>query len=90
MMKKILVLTLGLLFTYGYTYAQMGCTNPDATNYDPSATIDDGSCNLPVGLPGCTNLAATNFNPMASFDDGSCTFDIIIPVDVPGCTNKRL
>lgn len=24
-----------------------GCTNPNATNYDPSATCDDGSCLLP-------------------------------------------
>ncbi len=24
-----------------------GCTNPDATNYNPTATLDDGSCILP-------------------------------------------
>ena len=24
-----------------------GCTNPDATNYNPAATLDDGSCILP-------------------------------------------
>ena len=23
-----------------------GCTNPNATNYDPAATVDDGSCIL--------------------------------------------
>ena len=23
-----------------------GCTNPNATNYNPNATIDDGSCQL--------------------------------------------
>ena len=24
-----------------------GCTNPKATNYNPNATVDDGSCQLP-------------------------------------------
>ncbi|WP_306641331.1 hypothetical protein [Sanyastnella coralliicola] len=24
----------------------LGCTNPDATNYDPNATVDDGSCRI--------------------------------------------
>ena len=28
----------------GYATAIEGCTNPAATNYDPSATLDDGSC----------------------------------------------
>ncbi len=28
-----------------------GCTNPDALNYDPSATLDDGSCILPTEQP---------------------------------------
>jgi hypothetical protein len=27
-----------------------GCTDPKATNHDPEATLDDGSCVLPVGL----------------------------------------
>ncbi len=30
-----------------------GCTDPDATNYDPSATKDDGSCTYP-SAPTCT------------------------------------
>ena len=25
-----------------------GCTNPNATNYDPNATVDDGSCIIPL------------------------------------------
>lgn len=28
-----------------------GCTNPSATNYDGSATEDDGSCIFEPGLP---------------------------------------
>ena len=28
-------------------YAQRGCTDPNATNYDPSAKVNDGSCMYP-------------------------------------------
>jgi hypothetical protein len=45
-----------------------GCTNPAADNYDPAATIDDGSCII----MGCTNPNAANYNPDATDDDGSC------------------
>ena len=49
-----------------------GCTDPTATNYDPNATTDDGSCTYAV--PGCTDPAATNYDPNATVDDGSCTY----------------
>jgi agmatine/peptidylarginine deiminase len=45
------------------------CTDVNACNYDPLATIDDGSCEL----AGCTDETACNFNPNALCDDGSCT-----------------
>ena len=50
-----------------------GCTNPTATNYNPLATIDDGSC---IGglTPGCCDPTATNFDPLATCDDGSCEY----------------
>lgn len=52
-----------------------GCTDPLATNYNPAATVDDGSCTYPpVPVPGCTDPLATNFNPAATVDDGSCTY----------------
>ena len=57
----------------------LGCIDPTATNYDPAATIDDGSCIYPV--PGCTDPLATNYNPIANTDDGSCNYDIL------GCTD---
>ncbi|MEO5572441.1 MAG: hypothetical protein ABIT08_03875, partial [Bacteroidia bacterium] len=53
-----------------------GCMYAGATNYDPSAEEEDGSCLI----PGCMNSAAPNFNPYATVDDGSC--------QVPGCTNS--
>ena len=47
-----------------------GCTDPDAINYDPTATVDDGSCEYPI--TGCTDPGAINYNPDAEVDDGSC------------------
>ena len=49
------------------TPAVRGCTNPAATNYNSSATVDDGSCVMPTlctsgireGLPPLTNIQAT-------------------------------
>ena len=57
-----------------------GCTDPESTNYNPQATIDDGSCVYPeteeeeVVVQGCTDPDATNYNPDATVDDGSCEY----------------
>ena len=51
-----------------------GCTNPDATNYDPQATIDDGSCVFPDGYFGCTDPTALNYNPDSQVEDGTCEY----------------
>ncbi len=65
----------------------LGCTNAKATNYNPLATKDDGSCTYPpTEVPGCMEPEATNYNPLATVDDGSCTFPQ--PTDVLGCTDK--
>ena len=56
-----------------------GCTNVSATNYNPFATVDDGSCVFPIF--GCTDPSANNYNPNANTDNGSCTYDIF------GCTD---
>jgi hypothetical protein len=52
----------------GTTY---GCTDPVASNYDASATTDDGSCEY----PGCMDSEANNYDFDATVDDGSCTYD---------------
>ncbi len=49
-----------------------GCTNPNALNYNPLASADDGSCILPI--LGCTDSLAGNYNPLATNDDGSCIY----------------
>jgi len=49
-----------------------GCTNPAALNYNPEATVDDGTCIIPIY--GCTDPEATNYDPLANTDDGSCVY----------------
>ena len=64
----------------------LGCTNPSASNYNPAATQDNGTCIIPV--PGCTNSKALNYNPAATVDNGSCTFAPPPITPILGCTNK--
>ena len=49
-----------------------GCTDPNFSEYDNGAEIDDGSC---VSLFGCIDDSACNFNPEAITDDGLCIYD---------------
>jgi len=65
---------------YG-NYEGLGCTDSNASNYDSTAIINDGSC----VFIGCTDSNAENYNPSANEDDGSCeyfcdNFDIAIPI----------
>lgn len=45
-----------------------GCMDTTALNYDPEATVDDGSCDY----LGCTDSTAVNYDPLATIDDGNC------------------
>ena len=66
--------------------SKRGCLDSSATNFNPLATIEDGSCVFPTTAPsssapseaivGCRIQGATNFNPLATVDDGSCVFPI--------------
>jgi len=47
-----------------------GCTDPIASNYDPSATVDDGSCTY----VDCMDPNATNYNPNAITNACVCTY----------------
>ena len=74
-----------LIFSTNASMAQTdipGCTYPWACNFNPEATVDDGSCLLPpMGCPwpnnpnvGCTYPDADNYNVEAVWDDGSCVY----------------
>lgn len=80
-----------------------GCTDSAATNYDPEADYDNGSCVYPV--LGCTDATACNFDPAADEDNGSCVYaseyvdcdgncledsdsdGVCDALEVPGCTD---
>lgn len=42
------IFLLAFLFTFHQATAQSGCTDPQANNYNPAATTNDGSCTYPV------------------------------------------
>ena len=61
-----------------------GCTIEIACNYDPSATIEDGSCEFTSCLVlGCTDALACNYDASATVNDGTCDY---LSCLVPGCT----
>ena len=52
-----------------------GCLYAFACNYNPEATIDDGSCEV-SSCAGCTWPEAPNFDPDAQWDNGTCEWPI--------------
>ena len=63
-----------------------GCIDPDASNLDPLANTDDGSC-IYLGCIdeyGPNGILNSNFDPNANTSDGSCI------EYVPGCTDVSM
>ena len=58
-----------------------GCTNEAASNYNPYALCDDGSCEI----PGCMDAIACNYNTDANNDDSSCDYSCC---PGPGCCGE--
>jgi subtilisin family serine protease len=54
------------------TAIELGCTDPFSVNFDPAATVDDGSC-IPIVF-GCTDVSALNYDSAATVNDGSCEY----------------
>jgi hypothetical protein len=64
------VILLAVLYTFTVTFSSCskeGCTHSCASNFDPKAKKDDGSCK------GCKNLKASNYCSEANYSDDSCT-----------------
>ena len=57
-----------------------GCTDPLATNYDPSANFDDGTCIYP---PGCGDFFYDSGGPAGNYQNNENTTTTLCP-DVPG------
>ncbi|MAU37602.1 MAG: hypothetical protein CMD14_09605, partial [Flavobacteriales bacterium] len=65
--------------TGNQTISVSGCTDTTALNYNPIATVDDGTCIFCIY--GCTDPTAFNYNAAATCDDSSCIACIY------GCTD---
>ncbi len=65
---------------YGYAAAVPGCMNPLACNYNPLATVDDGSCIM----PGST---CNDGNPNTMNDSIGPNCNCVGVLIVPGCTD---
>ena len=58
-----------------------GCTDSSASNYNPNATINNGTCVYDV--LGCMDKEAKNYNENATKDDNSCEYYVL------GCTDSN-
>ena len=63
------------IFTGSFTTGVAGCMNPQACNYNPLATGDDGSCVLPATHYNCAGACLQDTD-----GDGVCD-----PLEVAGC-----
>ena len=59
-----------LKLTESYETDVLGCVDSSQSNYNPNATVDDGSCYL----DGCTDSVAINYNELATKLDNSCKY----------------
>ena len=66
-----------------------GCTDPEAENYDPSATVDDGSCAYPNDCPEDLNndgqISVADILLLLS--DFGCSSDCDADLNDDGATN---
>ena len=70
------------LLSLSGSISDLGCTDPNACNYDPDAIEDNGLCaeddvcgicgGNGSSCSGCTDSVACNYDPSATIDDGSC------------------
>ena len=51
-----------------------GCMDNTASNFNPTATSDDGNCEY----LGCTDATACNYDAFATSEDGSCAYNSLV------------
>ena len=66
-----------------------GCTNAAAINYNPAATVDDGTCYFNNSIKGCMDSSALNYNPAATVDDGTCVYPLSDEQKIACCLAKE-
>ena len=64
-----------------------GCTDPKASNYGATFTIDNGSCEY-ADVPGCTDPKASNYGATFTIDNGSCEYAEVV-VEQPAEEPKK-
>ena len=75
-MRIFLFLFLGFFFSVSSTQAQVsGCMDPQSSNYNPSATISDGSCIYSNSSVSLTDFKKTTLSPQISEISGMLYFD---------------
>ncbi len=67
------ILFVGIGFISSCQKEVIGCTYPDALNYNSRATTNDGSCISRIY--GCTDNTAANYNPLANTTNGTCQYN---------------
>jgi uncharacterized repeat protein (TIGR02543 family) len=76
-----------------WTQVIYGCTDRFSENYNPNATVNDGSCTykkIEEPITGCMDTEALNYNPVATVsDDNSCIYPSATPQVIYGCTDPK-
>ena len=80
----------GFSFVTGLSYEAIscavdveGCTDENYVEYNPVASIDDGSC-VTIAVYGCIDSDYVEYNVNANVDDGSC-----LTINLQGCTDQN-
>ena len=77
----------GSTVTLSESSVSYGCMDADYLEYDPAATLDDGSCST-LYLEGCQDEAACNYNASATDGGVTCVYTDGMR-DVLGCNRRH-